>query len=249
MVRLLCSRLVWSVMGCVILIATQTQASTASVTYTRVEEMTGWQTCGACGNSGGGGAVANYVMTRGLTSPALDGSASKFSISGSTPYTNGYWWLTHAAPSRGVTYLAYDFYLYVPSGYQNAPQAIEFECQQRVSGWVYNFAWQANYAGNTWRIFNYVTKTWENSGIALQRFSPGTWHHIVAEYHTNTSSHTVYHDALTIDGVRHAVNHADPAKYTGNWSNEFTNAFQLDLNRYDTAYHVYVDDMQVRMQY
>lgn len=249
MVRLFQGGLHRSLIGCVIFLAVQMQASTASVTYTRVEEMTGWFTCGNCGNSGSDGATADYVMTRGITSPTLDGSSSKYSISGGGAYSNGYWYINHTAPTRGVTYLAYDFYLYVPSGYQNAPQAIEFECQQRVGGWVYNFAWQANYAANSWRIFNYGTRTWTSVGLALQRFSAGTWHHIAAEFHTNTSTHTVYHDALTIDGVRHAVNHAMAAKYTGNWSNRFTNAFQLDMNSDPTAYHVYVDNMQLRMQY
>jgi hypothetical protein len=249
MVRLLQRWLRWSVMGCAMVIAAQMQASTVSTTYSRIEEMTGWFTCGNCGNTGSSGATANYYMTRGITSPTLDGSSSKYSISGGAPYSNGYWFIDHKAPTHGVTYLAYDFYLYIPSGYQNAPQAIEFECQQRASAWVYNFAWQANYAGNNWRYFNYGTRTWVSSGVALQRFSPGTWHHIVAEFHTNTSTHTVYHDALTVDGVRHAVNRATAAKYTGNWSNRFTNAFQLDMNGSDTAYHVYVDAMKVTMQY
>lgn len=249
MVRMSRRKLQWSLMGCVMFLAVQMQASTTSVTYTRVEEMTGWQTCGACGNSGGTGSVASYAMTRGVTSPTLDGSSSRFSIGGTVPYTNGYWYLRHQAPSRGLTYLAYDFYVYVPSGSQNAPQAIEFECQQTVNAWVYNFAWQADYANNSWRIFNYVTRKWESSGLALQRFAPGTWHHIMAEYHTNTSTHTVYHDALTIDGVRHVINKVHSAKYTGNWTNQFTNAFQLDMNGSATDYHVYVDEMRVRMNY
>ena len=249
MVGLLRGWLRWSLMGCVIFLAVQMQASTTSVTYTRVEEMTGWSTCGNCGNSGSSGATANYVMARGITSPSRDGSSSKYSISGGAAYSNGYWFIDHKAPTHGVTYLAYDFYLYVPSGYQNAPQAIEFECQQRVGGWVYNFAWQADYADNSWRIFNYGTRTWNSVGLGLQRFSAGTWHHIVAEFHANTSTHTGYHDALTIDGVRHAVNKATAAKYTGNWTPRFTNGFQLDQNSGPTAYHVYVDNMQIRMQY
>lgn len=225
------------------------QASTLSTTYTRVEEMTGWLTCGACGNTGGTGSIAQYSMTRGITTPSMDGSSSKFAIGGSTPYTNGYWYYRHTAISKGITYLAYDFYIYVPSGSLNAPQAIEFECQQRVNGWVYNFAWQAEYPNNQWRIFNYVKKTWENSGLSLTRFSTGKWHHIIAEYHTNTSTHTVYHDALTVDGVRRTLTHLDPAKYTGNMTNEFTNAFQLDLNSTATDYHVYVDNMKITAKY
>jgi hypothetical protein len=206
--------------------------------------MSGWLTCGACGNTGGTGAVANYSMTRGITSPSESGSSAEFSISGPA-FKNGYWYIAqHPIPPGGLQYLSYAFDLYVPSGSQNAPQAIEFELQQGLNGWTYNFAWQAEYPGNVWRVFNYVQRKWEATSIALTHFSPGTWHHVLAEFHTDPVKHVVYHDALTIDGVRHQVNLAHSAKSTGQ-SNYLHNAFQLDLNKSGTPYHVYVDNMTV----
>ena len=214
-------------------------------TWSRIEESTSWQTCGACGNTGGGGAVANYSMTRGITSPSEDGSASKFSIRG-PGYSNGYWYIRHhAPPSTGMQYLAYRFALYIPAGYENAPQAIEFECQQRLNGWTYNLAWQAEYPTNLWRVFNYALRKWEPTSIRLNRFKPGVWHHVVAEFHTDPVKHVVYHDALTIDGVRHPVNMVHSARNTGGSTDYLTNAFQLDLNGKGTPYHVYVDRMSV----
>jgi hypothetical protein len=183
-------------------------------------------------------------MTRGNTSPSEDGSSAEFSISGGA-YTNGYWYIgQHPAPSGGLQYLAYQFDIYIPSGYQNAPQAIEFECQQGLNGWTYNFAWQAEYTANVWRVFNYALRKWEATSIALTRFTPGTWHHILAEYHTDPVKHLVYHDALTVDGVRHQVNLVHSAKSSGQ-SSYLNNAFQLDLNGSGTPYHVYVDKMSV----
>ena len=227
-----------------LMIATANSFGLTPIVYTRVEEMTGWRTCGSCGDSGGGGALANYAMIRGLITPSTDGSSSEFRIS--VPrYSDGYWYLPHAAVNTGLGYLRYEFNLYVPAASANAPQAIEFECQQRINGWIYNFAWQANYAANQWRIFNYVLKRWEYSGLPLRRFAPGAWHHIIAEYHNSLSGHAVYHDALTIDGVRHVIARTHPAKYVGNLSNQFTNAFQLDLNGSGTAYKVYVDAMKI----
>src|SRR5579859_2169958 len=105
-----------------------------------------------------------------------------------------------------ITALTYEFDIYIPAGMENLPQAIEFECQQVLNGWVYNFSWQALYPGNQWRIFDYGLKQWDATGIAFTRFTPGTWHHIVAEYHNDTVAHTVLHDALTVDGVRMPVN-------------------------------------------
>jgi len=80
------------------------------------------------------------------------------------------------------------------------------------------------------------------------RFTPGVWHHIVAEYHTDASRHLVYHDALTVDGIRHSVNLVHTAKQTSGSTNYLTNAFQLDLNAQGTPYKVYVDKMKVTLR-
>ena len=125
------------------------------------------------------------------------------------------------------------------------PQAIEFECQQILNGYVYNFSWQALYPGNTWRIFDYGLKQWQATGIPLTRFTPGTWHHIFVEYHNDTVAHTVIHDAITVDGVRTPVNITHNAFFSGAANNQFTNAFQLDSNSAATPYSVYVDQMKI----
>ena len=216
--------------------------------FSQIEEMSGWLTCGSCGNSGGSGPTATYSMTRGISPPSEDGSSAEFAISGSSPYVNAYWYIEHPPVTAQINALTYQLDIYVPAGFESAPQAIEFECQQRLDGWVYNFAWQANYAGGTWRLFDYVNQRWDDSGIALQKFSPDSWHHLVAEYHTDVAQKLYIHDALTVDGVRYPVNKTHSAKNTGNMTDEFTNAFQLDTNSTPQAYHVFVDQMKVTVQ-
>lgn len=216
-----------------------------TTTFNNVQQWTGWQTCGNCGNDSATGKVASYEMIRGISYPSLSGSSAEFKIGGPYPYTNGYWLYRHDPVNAPLKYLKYEFDLYVPAASANAPEAIEFECQERLNGYVYNFAWQAMYSESRWRVFNYTLSRWEDSGIPLQHFSPGTWHHIIAEYHNDASTHTTYHDALTVDGVRHVVSIAHKAAYVGNLGNEFTNAFQLDLNGVPTAFNVYVDRMRV----
>lgn len=203
-----------------------------------------WQTCGACGNDGGSGPVANYSATLGIVSPSEDGNSTQFAIAATVPFTNGYFFQFHDAGTGSFALLTYEFDLFIPAGFENAPQAIEFQCQQKLSGLVYNFAWQANYAGGTWRIFNYGTKKWEDSGLALQRFSPATWHHVMAEYHNDPATHSVFHDALTVDGVRTPVNlRHDAVAESGN--DKFSNAFQLDSNSLPAPYSVFVDKMKI----
>ena len=210
----------------------------------RVEEKP-WLTCGACGNNGGTGPIAAYSNTLGIAAPSEDGSSTQFSIAASVPFTNGYFYQTHTPVTTQITALTYEFDLYIPPGSENLPQAIEFECQQVLNGWVYNYSWQALYPGNTWRIFDYGLKRWDATGIALTRFTPGTWHHIVAEYHNDTAAHTVLHDAITVDGVRVPVNITHNAFFSGSANNQFTNAVQLDSNSAATPYSVYIDKMRI----
>lgn len=203
-----------------------------------------WLTCGSCGNAGGGGPIANYSATPGIVSPSEDGSSTQFAIAASVPFTNGYFYQIHDSVGGQLALLTYEFDLFIPAGFEDAPQAIEFECQEHLGGWIYNFAWQANYAGGTWRAYNYVTKIWEDSGISLQRFTPGTWHHVMAEFHNDATTHSAFHDALTVDGVRTPVTiRHDAFQQSGN--DQFSNALQLDSNNIPSPYSVFVDKMKI----
>jgi hypothetical protein len=227
-------------------VLTTAYRAVAQTTWSRIEESSDWETCGNCGNTGASGATATFSMVRGVTSPNLDGSATEFKISGSTAYKNAYWYLKrYDGPSHPVTYVKYAFYIYVPSTYVNAPQGIEFHVQQKADGRIYDFAWQAEYPGHVWRTFNYALREWQSSGLAFAGFTGGKWHHVIAEGHAENGQ--VVHDALTIDGVRHAlsIHQAAPATTSGTY---ITNSFQLDMNKSATDYHVYVDKMSVTWQ-
>ncbi len=207
-----------------------------------IQKQTPWLTCGGCGNDGGGGTGPDYGISQSISNPSLSGNAADFWINGGPAYSGGYYYIEQPPAKNAVSYLRYEFDLYLPSQYASAPQALEFECQQNANGYTYNYAWQADYASNTWRVFNYTTKHWEGTSIPLKRFTPDTWHHIIAMYHAEGTS--VIHDSLTVDGVTSTVNIAHAALYTGNGP-ELTNAFQLDLDGNSTPYHVYMDNMKV----
>jgi len=199
-----------------------------STVIDNVEDSNNWLTCGGCGNDGGVGSAPHSSVTPNLPTPSEDGTATQFSIAATVPFTNTYWYMPHPVVTNQFNALTYEFDLLIPSGLESAPQAIEFECQQILGGWIYNFAFQA----------------WESASIPLQRFNPGTWHHIMAEYHNDTASHTVFHDALTVDGVRYTVNMTHNAFFSGA-NDQFTNAFQLDSDGQITPYSVYLDRMKI----
>jgi hypothetical protein len=225
-----------------------TPTPTGNATVINKVEESPWLTCGNCGNTGATGATAAYFDTLGIATPSEDGSSTQFSIAATVPYTNGYFYQKHTPVNTQIGALTYEFDIYIPAGSENLPQGIEFECQQILNGWVYNFSWQALYPTNQWRIFDYGLKRWDATGIAFTRFTPGTWHHIVAEYHNDTVAHTVLHDALTVDGVRMPVNITHNAFFSGAVNNQFTNAVQLDSNSTAAAYSVFIDQMQITYQ-
>jgi hypothetical protein len=225
---------------------TPTPTGTATV-INRVEESP-WLTCGNCGNTGATGATAAYTDTLGIATPSEDGSSTQFSIAASVPYTNGYFYQKHTPVAAQMGALTYEFDIYIPAGSETLPQGIEFECQQILDGWVYNFSWQALYPGDQWRIFDYGLKRWDATGLAFTPFTPGTWHHIVAEYHNDIVAHTVLHDALTVDGVRMPVNITHNAFFSGAVNNQFTNAVQLDSNSTAAAYSIFIDQMKITYQ-
>ena len=103
-----------------------------------------------------------------------------------------------------------------------------------------------------WRMLARITVplAWRGiaTGLTLTRFTPNTWHHIVAEYHNDTTNHLVIHDALTVDGVRMPVNITHNAFLSAGSRNQFTNAVQLDSNSVPAPYSVYVDNMKITYQ-
>jgi hypothetical protein len=227
---------------------TPTPTPTSSGTVIDRVEKSPWLTCGNCGNSGATGATAAYFDTLGIAAPSEDGSSTEFTLAATVAYSNGYFYQRHAPVNLQINALQYEFDLYIPQGSEKLPQGIEFECQQLLGGWIYNFSWQALYTSSTWRIFDYGLKRWDDTGIAFPHFTPGTWHHIVAEYHNDTVTHTVFHDALTVDGVRTPVNITHNAFFNGDLNNQFTNAVQLDSNSVPAPYSVYINMMRITYQ-
>lgn len=209
-----------------------------------IQKQAGWQTCGGCGNDGGGGTAPAYGFTQAVSTPSLSGGSTDFWIHGGPAYTGGYFFIEQPPVPNPVSYLRYEFDLYLPSQYASAPQALEFECQQNANGYTYNYAWQADYSTKTWRVFNYTTKHWEGTSIAFQPFAPDTWHHIIAVYHAQGAQ--IFHDSITVDGVTYNANVVHDALFTGNGP-ELTNAFQVDLDGSSTPYDVYVDNMKVSL--
>jgi hypothetical protein len=213
-------------------------------TIVRDIDQASWLTCGNCGNTGATGATAAYSAT--LSPVSEDGASTRFSIlPGTKPYTNGYWWQERPDVPSASTEFVYEFDAMISSTDQAAPQAIEWEVQKTYDGFVYNMGWQDNYQNGELRTFDYGLKRWDDSGVAAVKLEPDVWHRIVVENHVDLASHRVFHDAITVDGTRHALAVSHAAVFTGSTRQRTTNAFQLDSNFKAQPFSVYVDKMRV----
>src|SRR6185437_12600630 len=61
-----------------------------AIIMANVQNQGGWQTCGGCGNDGGGGTAPAYGLTQAISTPSLSGSSTDFWITGGPAYTGGY---------------------------------------------------------------------------------------------------------------------------------------------------------------
>ena len=78
-----------------------------AVIKANIDQMTGWASCTVCAGANAAGPVATYSMVENQASPSLDGLAAKFSISGTTPYSDALWWKQLGA-ADSATHLKYD---------------------------------------------------------------------------------------------------------------------------------------------
>ncbi|HEU5404019.1 MAG TPA: hypothetical protein VFU86_21875 [Terriglobales bacterium] len=209
-------------------------AFAGTATYSSLQKSK-WSSCSACAGAGGSGPTASYSQVLYISSPSLSGSASKFSIGGSTPYANALWWKQVGANSAAHNF-KYDLYFYIKN--PSAAQALEFDVNQSVGGHKYIFGTQCNIKGSgTWDVYS-AAYHWKSTGIACHAPTAYKWHHLTWQFQ-RTSGSNVKFVSVTLDGVTHYVNRVYAPKSSS--VNELNAAFQMDGNKYMTDYQVWLD--------
>lgn len=200
-----------------------------------IESRTGWQSCTVCAGAGGSGPTAGFSLVQFQSSPSLDGSSAKFSIWGSTPYSDALWW-NELGPDNSATNFQYDvnFYLTTPQ----YAQALEFDVNQSDGVTRFIFGTQCNIKdGGVWDVWDTANAHWVSTGVSCPAPSANTWHHLTWELKRNASQATFV--ALTLDGVRNVVNMTFNGKpVTGS---ELNVAFQMDGDYAQHAYSTWLD--------
>lgn len=201
----------------------------SAVTKSNIDQMTGWASCTVCAGANANGPVATFSMVENQASPSLDGKSAKFSISGTTPYSDALWWNQLGAVDT-VTNLKYDVSFYITN--PGVSQALEFDNNQSNGAHKFIFGTQCNIKGGHWDVWGNAAGNWISTGIACSAPAAFTWHHLTWEFKRTATS--VIYVGFTYDGVTHYVNRTYPARAAS--AHELNVAFQMDG---DSAMHSY----------
>lgn len=200
-----------------------------AVVKSNIDQMTGWASCTVCAGANANGPVATYSMVENQASPSLDGASAKFSISGTTPYSDALWWKQLGAADT-ATHLKYDVDFYITN--PGVAQALEFDNNQSNGVHKFIYGTQCNIKGNHWDVWGNAAGNWISTGIACSAPTAFVWHHLTWEFQ-RTSTNVVF-VGFTYDGVTHYVNRSYPAR--SSTVHEMNVAFQMDG---DSAMHAY----------
>ncbi len=205
-----------------------------AVVKSNIDQMTAWESCTVCAGANAAGPVATYSMVENQASPSLDGLAAKFSISGTTPYSDALWWKQLGA-ADSATHLKYDVAFYITN--PGVAQALEFDNNQSNGVHKFIYGTQCNIKGNHWDVWGNAAGNWISTGIACSAPTAFVWHHLTWEFQ-RTSTNVIF-VGFTYDGVTHYVNRSYPAR--GSSVHEMNVAFQMDGDFAMHAYSTWLD--------
>jgi hypothetical protein len=209
-------------------------SASASTTYSSLQKYK-WSSCTVCAGASGSGSVALFSQTLYIGSPSLTGSSSRFYLGGSNNYSNALWWKQVGANSSAHNF-KYDLYFYIKN--PSAAQSLEFDVNQSVGGHKYIFGTQCNIKGTgTWDVYS-VASHWRSTGIPCHTPTAYKWHHLTWQFQ-RTSGNQVKFISVTLDGSTHYVNRTYAPKSSS--TKELNVAFQMDGNKYQTDYYVWLD--------
>ena len=218
---------------------------TAGNTTYNVQSLGGWDSCTVCAGEGGNGPAAGYSMEQHQGSPSLTGDASKFSVWGSTPYSDVLWWKqivsgdSNPSANNAAHHYIYDMYFYIDNA--NAAQAIEFDINHFVNGHSLIFGTQCNIrSGAVWDIWDNQANRWIHTGKSCGVPAAYTWHHVTVEVERSTDGGDwLHYVSITMDDNKTYIDAWYPPASSG-WKGITVN-FQMDGNYAMHSYSIWVD--------
>lgn len=231
-------RFAWAAAAAVVLAASAMPAATK--TYYNIDQMRGWQHCTACAGKAGRGPVAVFSMRQNVSSPSKDGRSAKFFLGGRTPYSNALWWKQLGYNPR-VRNFVYDLYFYIKN--PKAAQALEFDVNQSLNGKRYIFGTQCSFKRHVWDVYDAANRKWRPTSVPCSTPRAYKWHRVTLEFRRTTGGRVQF-VSVTMNGKKRYFKRSYRPHSSG--AREVNVAFQMDGNKHQTDYTVWVDKIKLK---
>lgn len=208
-----------------------------------IQDQNSWVNCSArIANSTCAAGLGTAVSTLTLhqSSPSLDGSAARFSIAGSHPYSNELYWIPLGG-GNSVSHFTYDLWFYIDQG--DAPQSLEFDVNQAFGGTRWTWGSQCDFnQTHRWNVWDPRGGVWVPISIPCNDFPSNTWTHLV--WNLERVGNQVHYISLTVGDQTYSVDTYFTAQ--PNWTQEEIDiAFQMDGNYKQQPYNVWLDEVNL----
>ena len=232
-----------------------TVTTQSKTTISDIQNMAGWQSCGALFPPGSGRdgqiCAAGYgtpqsTLTQNVSSPAMDGKSAQFSMGGpwqnctSPPAYCNILYFNPVAGGNSVSHFTYDLYFYIDQ--PDKPQALEFDLNQTYGGnrWVWGSECNFKDTGK-WDIWDDVNG-WKPTIYDCKPFPANTWIHLI--WDVERVGNQVHYISLTVgDQVYNVDTYYDNQP---DWTlEEIDDAFQMDGNYAEQPYNVWLDKVSL----
>jgi hypothetical protein len=196
-----------------------------------------------------------WSMTQHESSISLSGNATKFTIGGTTPYSDVLWsnpvlgqGTTEGIPDSNHTLLptihniTLDMEVYPTN--MAVTQDIEIDVNLYMNSVGMEWGTQCNHlADGDWDIWNNIVAHWVSTGIPCS-LNNAAWNHITLQVQRESNNDLLY-QTLTVNGVTHTINKTmAPFPVPSGWWGMTVN-YQMDGNSKQTTNTTYLDKTSV----
>jgi hypothetical protein len=205
--------------------------SSSTLTYSNIEQMSGWYTYPDQGNP----VCSSKPAIK--SSPSLDGTSGQFYLGPTGQYNNCLWPILLGSNSS-VTHFQLDTHYQLSN--PSASQGVEFSSNKHIGTSWYKFSVQCSYNKGVISVWDTAGAKWSATSIPCKRPAQGSWDHLTVN--TEISGGKAVFLSLTLNGNTYTINKSFyPLTKSSSYS--YGVHFQMDGNQAGTAYNAYVDQL------